>query len=328
MNRPRTFVRGLLVAGALVAVGHPAHAQTRRDTLLVVVKGDSALAVVDTASGKVVSRIPTGKTPHNVAASPDGKLAFVGNVGDDTLSIIDLTTQKELRRVEIGPRARPHGLVYAEGRLYFTADGYKLIGCYDVAGNRMEWLLGTGVSRGEMLVLSKDRNTLFTANNTANAVVAIQRVENPPDWALTVIPVGMGPQGIDMSPDGSEVWVVHENDGSVAIIDVAAKKVVQTLMMPGTRRANRLKFSPDGRRVLVTDTDAGLVVFDAAARKEAGRVPIGPGMADIIVQPDGARAFVASGDGSVAVVDMRTLKLVGRMPVGTTPEGMAWVAGN
>jgi YVTN family beta-propeller protein len=262
-----------------------------------------------------------------VAASTDGKLAFVSNVGDDTISIIDLAALKELRRVEIGPLARPHGVVYADGKLYFTADGYRLIGCYDVATNKMEWLLGTGVSRGEMLVISKDRNTIFTANNTANSVVAIQRVEKPADWALTVIPVGMGPQGIDMSPDGREVWVVHEADGSVAIIDVATKKVVQTLAMQGTKRANRLKFSPDGLRVLVTDTDYGLVVFDAATRKEITRVQIGTGMADIIVAPDGSRAFIASGDGSVAVIDMKTLNLTSRIPVGKTPEGMAWVAG-
>jgi YVTN family beta-propeller protein len=327
MIRLQTFMRALLCAGAFAATADLAEAQVLSGTLLVVVKGETALAVVDTASGRVLSRIPTGKVPHNVAASTDGKLAFTSNVGDDTLSVIDLTAQKELRRVELGPLARPHGVVYVEGKLYFTADGYKLIGCYDVASNKVEWLLGTGVKRGEMLVLSKDRKTIFTANNTANSVVAIQLGEKPTDSDLTVIPVGMGPQGIDMSPDGKEVWVVHENDGSVAIIDVATKKVVQTLTMQGTKRSNRLKFSPDGKRVLVTDTDFGLVVFDATTRKEVTRVALGTAMADIIVAPDGSRAFVASGEGTVAVIDMKTLQLTSRIPAGKTPEGMAWVAG-
>lgn len=293
--------------------------------LLVVSKGDSALVIVDPANNKVTGRIPTGKEPHNVAASADGRLAFVSNVGDNTISVIDLTTQKEIHRVELGNQSRPHGVVYLDGKLYFTADGYKLIGCYDVASNKVEWLLGTGVSRGEMLVLNRAKTRLFTANNTANAVVAIERTAQPPDWAISSLAVGQGPQGIDMSPDEKEIWVVHERDGSVAIIDTTTKKVTQTLTMQGTKRSNRLKFSPDGARVFVTDTDYGLIVLDSSTRKEIKRIPIGTRMADVVITPDGTRAFVAdASSGAVAVVDLKTLEVIGRILTGPVPEGMAW----
>lgn len=154
------------------------------------------------------------------------------------------------------------------------------------------------------------------------------RVGGPPpgaqggDWELTVIPVGRGSEGFDVSPDGKEAWVANAQDGTVSVIDLAAKKVVATLAVnvPG---ANRLKFTPDGRHVLVTPGSA-LVVLDAATRKEVKRLPSVHGSGGIQMQPDGKRAYVACGqDGDVAVIDLETLETVGHVAV-SGPDGLAW----
>ena len=94
-------------------------------------------------------------------------------------------------------------------------------------------------------------------------------------WTQTVIPVGKGPEGIDLSPDGREVWSAHSRDGGVSIIDVASKKVVQTIAI-GTKRSNRIKLTPDGEVRARLRLDAGeLVVLDAPARKVIKRIPLG-----------------------------------------------------
>src|SRR5579864_9500606 len=94
-------------------------AETPSPALLVLNKEDSALAIVDPVSGKVVGRVATGEAPHEVAASADGKIAFVANYGardpGATISVIDLTSQKELHRVDLGPLRRPHGITFADG---------------------------------------------------------------------------------------------------------------------------------------------------------------------------------------------------------------------
>src|SRR3974390_2392982 len=59
--------------------------------LLAINKGDNTLAIVDAATGKVLGKAPTGPDPHEVVASPDGKLAFItnynaGNGVDNTIS--------------------------------------------------------------------------------------------------------------------------------------------------------------------------------------------------------------------------------------------------
>src|SRR5690242_13563213 len=81
---------------------------------LLVLNKDGTLAIVNPATRKVVGRVSTGDSPHEVVASADGKLAFASNYGSstpgNTLSVIDLATQKEVHRVDLGPLRRPHGL--------------------------------------------------------------------------------------------------------------------------------------------------------------------------------------------------------------------------
>ena len=144
-------------------------------------------------------------------------------------------------------------------------------------------------------------------------------------WTQTIIAVGRGPEGIDFSPNGREVWSAHSRDGGVSVIDVATRKVVQTIAL-GTKRSNRIKLTPDGKFALVSDLEAGeLVVVDAAARKELKRLPLGR-MPEGILIPNNSEAFVAvNGDNNVAVIDMKTWTVARRISAGTGPDGLAWV---
>ena len=139
---------------------------------------------------------------------------------------------------------------------------------------------------------------------------------------MTVIPVGHGAEGFDVSPDGKEAWVANAQDGTVSIIDIAQKNGTATLAA-NVRGANRLKFTPDGKRVLITAGSA-LVILDAATHAEVKRLSSVHGSGGIQMQPDGARAFVACGrDGYVAAIDLNTLELAGKIMI-ASPDGLAW----
>ena len=144
------------------------------------------------------------------------------------------------------------------------------------------------------------------------------------DWTETVIPVGRGDEGFDVSPDGRELWTANAQDGTLSIIDIAAKKVTATLDAK-VFGANRLKFTPDGKRVFITSLGNGdLVVYDVASRREFKRVPLGHGAAGILMDAVGQRAFVScTPDNSVAVVDLNSLQVTGHVEVGG-PDGLAW----
>ena len=137
--------------------------------------------------------------------------------------------------------------------------------------------------------------------------------------------VGNGSEGFDVSPDRKEAWIGNADDGTISIINLASKKVTQTIQA-NVRGVNRVRFTPDGKRILVSNLGGGdLVVFDAHTHKEIKRIPIGHGAAGIIVQPDGTRAFVAcSPDDYIAVIDLRNYKVVSKISAGGEPDGLAW----
>jgi YVTN family beta-propeller protein len=138
--------------------------------------------------------------------------------------------------------------------------------------------------------------------------------------------VGQGPEGFDLSPDEKEIWAANSHDGTISVVDVAGKKVVKTLNAH-INFANRVKFTPDGKVVLVSSLGGGdLVIFDAVGRKEIKRIKLGRGAAGILMEPDGSRAYIAcSPDNYVAIFDLKTLQVTGHIDSGREPDGLAWV---
>ena len=298
--------------------------------LLVLDKPDGKLLMVDPEARKVVGEVPTGTGPHEVTVSSDGKLAFVANYGDQTpgesISVIDLAAKKELRRVNLGALRRPHGISESKGKIYFTAEANKVVVRYDPVADRIDWLMGTGQDLTHMLVVNKDQTRIFTANIFSDSVGVMEPMGAGGNWHYTVIPVGKRPEGIDLSPDGKEVWTAHSQDGGVSVIDTETKKVVATIPAL-TKHSNRLKFTPDGKLVLISDAESSQVLaIDVKERKLVKRISVGAVPLGIQIAPDGQRAYVACAQaGQVAIIDLASLTQTGAIDVGPGPDGMAWV---
>ena len=315
--------RTIAVLGAIVAAVALVGAQAPSPALLVLLRTERAVAIVDPATRKVVGRAPTGEDPHGIAASPDGRLAFTANYGGSSISIIDLATRKELRRVEM-PGSRPHDMVFAGGKVYFTAEGFRAIGRLDPATSAVDWWMGTGQDSTHMIVANRNATGIFTANRASNTVSFIEASGAAPQWSVTTIPMGRSAEGIELSPNGREIWTANRNGGGVSIIDVVAKKIVQHLDVK-TTNGNRIRLTPDGRHALVADeSGSALVILDAMARKEIKRLKLLPDV--ILVTPDGSRAYTTiSPENRVAVIDLKTLEVAGSIDTGTAPDAMAWI---
>lgn len=352
---------GLSLPAALLAGLAVAQTPTPATSLLALSKQDHTLAIVDPVTLKAVARIPVGDDPHEVIASSDGKTAYVSNYGFGafhTLAVVDLVGQKRVKFIDLGALRGPHGLTFVQGKAWFTAEAAKAIGSYDPKTDKIDWIMGIGQNRTHMLYVFPDAKRILTTNVSSGTVTILDKTERAPggappgmgpgvgmppggpppqgapmgpppappggDWQLTVIPVGRGDEGFDVTPDGKEAWVANAGDGTISVIDIDAKKVVATLDA-NTPGANRLKFTPDGKLALVSA--GSLVVFDVATRKEVKRLSDVHASGGIQMQPDGARAYAACGrEGYVAVIDLKTLEVVGRIENIGGPDGLAWAA--
>ena len=327
------FLAILTLFAALLAQNTP------RESLLILSKQDHTVAIVDPTTLKILTRVPVGNDPHEVIASADGSTAYVSNYGGgayNTLTAVDIALQTPLNTIDLGPLRGPHGLDFAAGKVWFTAEAAHAIGSYDPATGKVDWILGTGQTRTHMIYVSPDTKRIITTNVNSGTVSIIEKstmhTPNAPppgpsreDWNQTVIKVGEGSEGFDVSPDNKEIWTANAHDGTISIIDFAQKKLLQTLQA-NVRGANRLKFTPDGKLILVSSLGGpDVVVLDAATRKEIKRIPVGHGAAGIQMQPDGSRAFVAcTPDNYVAVIDLKSLQVSAHIDAGRGPDGMAW----
>ena len=349
---PRLFAAAILAA-VLLAVYQPGIAtQTQaQGRLLVLSKGDLTLSVIDPDTLKIVGKVPSGPDPHEVAASPDGRTAYISNYGAgrggfNTLTVADLVTFTAKPPIDLGPLRGPHGVIQAGGKIYFTAEVAKAIGRVDPATNAVDWAIGTGEDISHMIAASQDVKRLFTVNVQSATASIIERAVGRAgrfapaadnDWTITSIKVGDPAddfEGFDVSPDGRELWTASPR-GKIAIVDTSSKTLAQSIDAPGVAGANRVKFTVDGRRVLISrlsgrggaggNAGGNIVVYDAATRSEIKRIDAGGGVGGMLMQPGGARAYGSSRTG-VVVIDLTTLEVVGRIDVGPNPDGVAWAA--
>lgn len=342
----------IMTLALLVCHACPSIAQTTpKPALLALSKADHILAIIDPVSLKILARVPVGPDPHEVIASADGKTAYVTNMGNGQsyeINVIDLTAQKALPNIDTRPLSGPHGIVFADGKVWFTAQDSKAVGRYDPSSAKMDWSMGTGQDRTHMIYVTADAKKVYTTNVSAGTVSILENVMQQPrqgpggppggpspaggrpnfkprmEWVQTVVSVSKGSEGFDVSSDGREIWTAASEDGVISIIDTGSRKVIASIDAKAIG-ANRLKFTPDGKRVFISSLRSGdVLIYDAATRKEVKRLSLGHGCAGIQMDPDGSRVFVASTGGDyIAVIDLKTLEVKGRVEI-SGPDGMAW----
>ncbi|HEY7547072.1 MAG TPA: YncE family protein, partial [Blastocatellia bacterium] len=97
-------------------------------TLVVASNAEHHLALINPANFQVFARVPTGKGPHEIAISPDGRLAYVAISGTDpaepgnTITVIDIKSRSVITTFNLGSYTQPHDLrVSRDGRLLWVA---------------------------------------------------------------------------------------------------------------------------------------------------------------------------------------------------------------
>jgi len=329
----------LLLVATLVAMPTPA------ETLLVVRKTDDAMDFVDPGSGLRLATVGLGHAPHEISAAPDGRRAVVSNYGTreqpgSTLSLVDLEQPREIRRIELAPHTRPHGVAwFAPDRIAVTTEGSKHLLVIEPDSGRIVTAIETGQDVSHMVAVSADAKRAYVTNIGSGTTTALDLGAGR---KLADIATGAGSEALALTPDGGELWVAARADGHLAIVDTASLEVTARLPLAGI--PIRIALTPDGRTALVTCAGSSeLVEFDVATRRETRRrkvdVPLAPGaeqrpFAEIArgsalpvglhVSADGRTAYVAATMGDRVVrYDAATLEPLHVIEVGGEPDGLA-----
>ncbi|MGH9175819.1 MAG: gluconolaconase, partial [Vicinamibacterales bacterium] len=259
----------------LLATSSSAAFQDLGGTLLVANRNGGSISLFDLATGVEMARVPIGPAiPHEVAVSPDGRLALTGEYGPNDrpgrhVVVIDVAEGRLVGRIDLGPKTRPHSVVFMPDgrRAVVTLEQSDRIALVDVVDRTVLRTYPTGGREGHMVRLSPDGARAFVTSRGAEGTLSIISLagETPP----VVIPTGAGAEGLAVTPDGREVWVVNRIARSISIVDTRSLDVIQTIDVPPDAR--RAEISAVGR-VLVPHggTDAApaqyLSVYDLRSR--------------------------------------------------------------
>lgn len=308
--------------------------------ILALSKTDKKMVVLDYNTLKIITKINVGDDPHEVITSTDGKTAYVANTINGTsheINVIDLNNFKPLNNIDTRPLYGSHGLAFLNDKLWFTAQGSKAVGRYDVKENLLEWSMGTGQNTTHLLYVTPDSEHFYTINIDSGTVSIFDHVLLQPtvpptgvlppnakprwDWIQTLIPVGKGAEGFDVSPDGKELWTARP-DGTIVIIDLEKRKIKEEINS-SVLGLHRMKFTPDGKYVCIVSVKTGeLLFYDFKTRKMVKKINSGQGAA-MLMDKEKNRLFIScTPNNSVSVVDLKTMEVIQKLDIGGRPDGL------
>ncbi|MFD0167366.1 IPT/TIG domain-containing protein, partial [Streptomyces decoyicus] len=131
------------------------------------------------------------------------------------------------------------------------------------------------------------------------------------------IPVGTGPVGIAVAPNG-KAYVANRNANSVTVIDTATSAVVTTI--PGLNQPNFVAIGPNGNAYVANIGSNDVSVIDTTTDTVIATIPVGTNPWGITVGPNGDAYTANRGSNDVSVIDTATNTVVGTpIPVGSQP---------
>jgi YVTN family beta-propeller protein len=325
------FVLGLFMT---IAYGIPASDGSSQGMLLVANKGDETLGIVDPQAGQQIATVAEGGTTgHEVAASPDGKTAYVpiygnsgvGKPGTDgrNMMVVDIASRKIIGNVDFGHGVRPHCAVFGPkgGMLYVTKELDKAIAIIDPHTLKIVGSIPTGQAESHMLAISPDGKRGYTANVGPGTVSVLDMQSKK---TITVIPVSGNVQRIAVSTDGKLVFTSDQTKPQLAVIDTTSNKVKTWIPLPAAGYGGAT--TPDGRWFVLAIPGANkITVIDLGTMKVAQSIDVPAAPQEVLVQPDGKAAYVSC-DASRKVAMIRTSdwKVEKLIDAGPGVDGLAW----
>jgi len=334
-------IRLLLAAGAFLLVALctavPKGPTPSSGLLLVANKGDHTLGIIDPVEGKQIATVDeNGITGHEVAASPDGRRAFVpvygnsgvGSPGTDgrTIAVIDLATHKLIDTINLGKPLRPHCAVFGpqDGLLYVTTELGDSITIIDPNSLRILGSVPTGQPESHMLAITHDGKRGYTANVHVGTVSVLDLEARQ---TLTVIHVSRQTQRIALSADDRWVFTADQTQPQLAVIDTATNEVTKWIPLDGL--AYGTGSTPDGKWLLVTLPSRGKVaVVDLSSMSVVRSVDVPKAPQEVLVRPDNQVAYVSCHESKkVAAINLQTWNVDKLIDAGKLADGLAWANG-
>ncbi len=315
---------------------------------LVQLHGAGSAYLIDTKTDTVLATLDTCKGGTLGTTTLDGRKVYVSCAGEGQkeMVVLDLDKKAVAKRLETGNRPK-HGVVSPDGKWvgvnHWGLDDGKLRHSFvDIATDTVAKVIDlpvTGQPKGVTSMhnaWSMDSKKFFAVDRVDNRLVVI----DVGDWSVKTFAVPSAPHYPVPSPDGKELWLVHEGSDSakpgIIVYDLTKPDlpVVATMDMPligeEVVEAHHGNFTQDGTLFLALNRGPGkdsrgreVAFFDAATKQLVHRLTTASnGVGHTYNTPDGTHAVVTNyGNNVITVIDIANRKTVKDLKIGAGRMG-------
>jgi len=271
---------------------------------------------LDTATGistQLVSNPAGGNLFYdgftNLAVRSDQSIVYTANYSNNTISVVDTTTNSVTRTIAVGPN--PLGLVLSPDneRLYVANSGNgsgSTVSVIDTITNAVVGTITVG-NTPTHLSISPDGSRLYVSNQRSSNLTVIDTTTLT---AVQTIPLPSGPWASAITPDGRYLYVTDRSGSPLSVVDTSTfTSVAVSAGMNGVDVA----ISPDGRFAYVSQQYMRrIVVIDTVTNATVKTISLSHDASGISFSPDGTRAYALNADGSTVVtIDTATHSVIG-----------------
>lgn len=266
------------------------------------------IAVVDTATHKVVQVLHAGSDPEQFALSRDGKRLFVANEDAATLSVVDIASGAVVQRVPVG--REPEGVaVTPDGRwVLVTNESDNSVSIIDTGTLKIVKSVQVG-KRPRDVAFTPDGRTAYVSGEFDASVYRMAVPQGEPVERVVELRKEARPMGILLDSGRKRLYVSTGRGGSVAVIDSASNKLLAEVQV-GTRPWG-IALSQDGRWLYTANgpsDDISVIdtsTLSAVRRIRVGRSPWGVAVGPAPTSNQRQQSSEAEGSGSQPAAAVR-----------------------
>ncbi len=298
--------------------------------LIVLNKDEDTISLVGIQNSHVIKTITSDHNPHEVAITPDGKKTYVTCSLGNVIDVIDNSTFEIVNRITDVEFDFPHGVgIDKNGILYMASTYSNRVFVIDTKTDRIIDRFKTNEEHSHMIAFTPDELNVYVPNIGSNTLT---RIETRTHKIMETIPVGKGPEGVAVHPNGKYLYVTNQHDNTLYVMSTETHEILWKRKLGHC--PIRVVFTPDGKYALVPNResdDLSIIlteqhINDTDRPWEIKRIPVGKWPGGVVTNSDGTLAFVANNKtNNLSIIDMISLKEIGRIDVGIHPDGLAYL---
>jgi len=216
----------LAAAAVFSLIGHLNTAYAA-DRVIVLDSGESELSLIDETTHKVVGTEPTGKEPHHLMITPDGKSLIVADSVSNNLMFIDPHTGEVQRTVD--GIEDPYQLGFSPDHKWFVTAALRMdrADIYHYDGTNMTLVKHIPLAKTPShMTFGSDNRTVFMTLQDSGELAAI---DLPTQTVLWKMHVGNEPAGLWMTPGDKYLLVGMTGEDDVAVVDWRKQQIVKKI---------------------------------------------------------------------------------------------------